>query len=121
MDSTNKKWHKAKEHLRLALEQYRKSKTELHFLTLAKAFEILVEYEWKLLRRFVESEGLEAASPKMAIRQAAKLHVITDPEVWLDCLDARNNSVHDYFGITEKEYVSLAEKFLELVESRKTL
>lgn len=64
----------------------------------------------------MEDQGLEAPAPKMAIREAARLHFITKPEVWLECIDARNNSVHDYFGITQSEYCELAEEFLKLVQ-----
>lgn len=87
---------------------------ELQFLALSKAFEIAVEYSWKELKRRVEDEGLEAESPKSAVRQAAKLGLISNPEKWLMCINARNSSVHDYFGISKKEFASLAEEFAGL-------
>ena len=78
----------------------------------------MIENEWRDFKKIVEEEGVEASSPKAAIKEAARLKHITDPEVWLDCLEARNNSVHDYFGISEKEYVELAKKLLTLASSR---
>ncbi|MBI2066740.1 MAG: nucleotidyltransferase substrate binding protein [Deltaproteobacteria bacterium] len=119
MESKNEKLLKAIQHLEEALLQYRNKKTELNFLTVSKAFETLVEYVWRLLKRIVEDEGLEAPSPKMAIKQAAKLHLISDPEKWLEAIEARNNSVHDYFGISEQEYSELAKEFLNLVRGSK--
>lgn len=120
MESKGKaKLPNAAKNLEETLELYKKNPTELHFLTLSKAFEILVEYAWRLLKEKVEEEGLDAASPKMAVKEAARLGFIKAPETWLDCIDARNDSVHDYFGISKKEYVQLAEKFLSLVRQMK--
>lgn len=121
MESKKAKLRKAVDHLKEALAQYRRKKTELHFLTVSKAFEVLIEYAWKELKRQVEEEGLEAVSPKMAIKQAAKLKFISKPETWMDCLEARNNSVHDYFGISEEEYAALAGEFITLIGQSKIL
>lgn len=121
MVSKKKRLPKAVNNLKEALDQYNKLRNELNFLTVSKAFEILLEYSWRDLRREVEDQGLEASSPKMAMRQAAKLNIITDPELWLDCLDARNDSVHDYFSISESEYIELAKDLLSLVKKSKFL
>jgi hypothetical protein len=107
---------KARKQLEEALDRYRKAKGErdLEFLTVAKAFEVLFEYVWKLLKTRVEGEGLFAPSPKESIRQAAAIHFIKKPERWLACATARNDSVHDYFGIPEDDYIALAKEFLSL-------
>jgi len=105
MESKKKKQHKAIHSLKQALAQYSKNQSDLNFLTVVKAFEILVEYGWRELKQMVEKEGLEAPSPKMAIKEAARLGFISDPEVWLNSLEARNSSVHDYFGISEKKQI----------------
>lgn len=115
MESIKQKWRKAGSHLKEAIELYKSKETDLHFLTVVKAFEIVIEYTWRALKRQVEDQGLEASSPKMAIRQAAKLRLISDPEKWLECLEARNNSVHDYFGISQEEYIDLARDLLKLM------
>ena len=100
--------------LELSEEQFKNR--NLHFLLITKAFENLVEYGWKELKVRVEDEGLEAQSPKEAVRAAAKLGFIKDPQLWIDCVNARNNSVHDYFGLPPESYVKLAEKFLMAVQ-----
>lgn len=119
MESEKQKWHESIQDLGEAREQYKGKDSRLHFLAVSKAFENLVENSWRLLKRRVEHEGLEATSPRTTIKQAAKLHLITDPEIWLDCIDARNNSVHDYFGISQEEYLELARKLLDLVKKTK--
>lgn len=120
MESKGKaKLPKAVKNLEEALKIYDLKPTELNFLALSKAFEILVEYAWRLLKEKVEDEGLDAPSPKMAVKTAARLHLITDPEKWMNCIDARNDSVHDYFGISRNEYVRFAQEFLPLVQKIK--
>ena len=115
MESAKKKLPKALQNLEAALDQYRKEKSELNFLTVTKTFEIVIEYAWHELKQRVENEGLEAPAPKMAVKQAAKLKIISEPELWMECIDARNNSVHDYFGISEMEFVDLAKELAKLV------
>lgn len=83
------------------------------FLAVAKGFEVAVEYAWKELKRRIEDEGLDAASPKEAIRHAARLNIVANAEKWLEYVNARNSSVHDYFGMTEAEYVKIAREFLK--------
>jgi pyruvate-formate lyase len=121
MASKNNKVKKSLNHLKAAFKQYDKEKTELNFLTVVKAFETLLEYSWRELKRLVESEGLEAPSPKMAIKQAVKLSWISQGDLWLEAIDARNSSVHDYFGITEDEFCELAYEFMMLVEKTDVL
>lgn len=120
MESKGKnKLPNAAKNLEAALALYEKNPTELNFLALSKSFEIVVEYAWRLLKTMVEDQGLDAPSPKMAVKEAARLQCITDPGTWMDCIDARNDSVHDYFGISRNEYISFAEKFLSLIKKIK--
>ena len=80
---------------------------------IAKAFEVALEYAWKYLKHRVNSEHLEAYSPREAIKLAGSIMLIDDPEFWLRCLDARNLAVHDYIGISRKDYLRLIKRFLE--------
>ncbi len=117
MESKKKKLLNSLNNLQAALRQYQENKSELNFLTVSKAFENAVEYAWREFKRRVEDQGLEAPAPKIAIKQAAKLKFLEKPELWLACIDARNDSVHDYFGIPEEEYIALAKKLVGLVEN----
>lgn len=108
---------KAAMHLEGALAIYDKNTgDELAFLTVAKAFEMLVEYGWRELKRRAEDEGLEIQSPKEAIREAARLKIISDPVMWIKAVENRNASVHDYFGIGEEAFVKLARDFLKIAK-----
>ena len=112
-----KKIEHASENLRSAIKiYYKRSKDdELPFLTVCKTLEVLFEYLWKEFKGRIEDQGLFAASPKEAIKQAAVIGLIENPERWLLIAGARNDSVHDYFGIPEEKYISFAEEFLDLV------
>jgi len=81
-----------------------------------KRFEILFEYAWKLLKICVEFQGQEAPGPRPAIQEASRFGWIKDLDLWADALDARNGSVHDYFGISHTEYVKLIERFSDEIK-----
>lgn len=81
-----------------------------------KRFEIAFEYCWKLMKAAVEYEGGEAFGPRPAIQESVRLGWIDDPEFWADALDARNGSVHDYFGISRTNYIKIMKKFIRKSE-----
>lgn len=89
----------------------------LRHLALSKAFEVAVEYAWKEFKKRAEGEGLEVVSPKDAIRKAAQIGLISDPELWIEFIIARNDGVHDYFAMPEDDYLELAKKFLKSYKS----
>lgn len=98
------------------LQHALKNKTRLdedsiYFDAISKNFESCVEYAWKFLKRQVEAQGLEAYSPKEAIKLAGKIHIIDDVEKWLDFLNDRNLAVHDYIGIDDASYLKTILEF----------
>lgn len=94
-------------------ESQNKISENLRHLALSKAFEVAVEYAWKEFKKRAEDEGLEVTSPKDAIRKAAQIGLISDPELWIEFIIARNDGVHDYFAMPEDDYLELAKKFLK--------
>ncbi len=114
-NATSKKLPKSIETLRAALQEYEsRGGGELPFLTVCKSLEIVVEYAWREMKKMVEAQGLFAPSPKEAIRQAASAGFISCPEKWMKILLARNDSVHDYFGIPEDRYIDFVKQLLEI-------
>ena len=66
--------------------------------SLAQRFEYCVEVFWKVLRRYMEqTEGviIEKPSPKTVIRQAGALELL-DAEKWINYIDKRQLTAHDY-------------------------
>lgn len=82
-----------------------------------KRFEVLFEYVWKALKLAAEYEGREAPGPRIAIQEGIRFGWVKDPDFWAMALEARNGSVHDYFGISHEEYLKLIEKFVGAVST----
>lgn len=71
-------------------------------------FEFTFELAWKVLKTYLEREGLEARSPRAAIRGAFRIGLLPEDEGWLAMLELRNLSSHTYNeDIAEKIYAEL--------------
>lgn len=80
-------------------------------------FRLTFDLAWKLLKAILDYEGVEAASPRSAIREAWKLHLITDAEKWLDMQEKRNLTAHTYNESTAREiYRLVKEEYYSLLE-----
>lgn len=56
-------------------------KDSFFYFGIAKAFEVCLEFAWKFLKKNVEDQGLEARSPKEAIKIAGRLDIIENVEL----------------------------------------
>jgi len=100
-----------------ALEECQiRSAEPLLLAALAKAFESTFEYVWKHFKREADQAGLEAYSPRDAIRAAAQLRLIDDLELWNQFLNARNLSVHDYVGMDDAATLQVVGEFRKQVQ-----
>ncbi len=59
-------------------------------------FEFTFELSWKLMKSLCNFYGVEANSPRDAIKQAHKISLIQNGNKWLDLLQARNLTSHTY-------------------------
>ncbi|TYP50918.1 nucleotidyltransferase substrate binding protein [Thermosediminibacter litoriperuensis] len=59
-------------------------------------FEFTFELAWKLVKDCLEYEGIEAKSPRSAIREGFKAGIISDGEAWIEMLVDRNKTSHIY-------------------------
>jgi len=59
-------------------------------------FEFTVELAWKLLKNILAFQGIEAATPRAAIKEAFKAGIIKDGQGWIDMLEDRNQTSHLY-------------------------
>jgi nucleotidyltransferase substrate binding protein (TIGR01987 family) len=62
----------------------------LHF------YEIAFELSWKMLKDFLEIEGVIVRSPREAIKTAFHMEYIKNGHIWLEMLEARNRISHTY-------------------------
>lgn len=61
-----------------------------------QAFEFCYELVWKMLKRVLATQGVEATSPKDTFRKAGLAKLIDDAEIWFDFLEKRNLTSHTY-------------------------
>lgn len=59
-------------------------------------FEFTIELFWKTLKRLLEYEGIEGATPREALKQAYAAKWLHDEQLWLDMLRDRNRTSHVY-------------------------
>ncbi len=88
------------------------SKTDITRDAVIQRFEFTFELAWKLMQHIAQSESLETYGPKNSIREAAKLGLINNPEVWFKLLKSRNLTTHTYNEDTAEEVYQDAKKFL---------
>lgn len=62
-----------------------------------QGFEFTHELAWNVLKDYLEEQGyVSIIGSKNATRQAFKNNLITDGDVWMDMIKARNLSSHTY-------------------------
>lgn len=64
-----------------------------------KLYEICFELAWKAMKEILTNQGFEdcrSGSPKQVVKVAYKAGLVTDEEVWLSALSAKNNVSHAY-------------------------
>ncbi len=69
-------------------------------------FEFTFELFWKTLRRFLQREGIDTASPKSTLRYAYRRGLLDREQLWLDMLEDRNRSSHVYNAEMARELFS---------------
>ncbi len=68
-----------------------------------KAFEYCYELSWKTLKKILDYKGIEAIGSRDVFREAAKVGLIDDPEIWFGFIEDRNLSSHTYNEDTANE------------------
>ena len=107
-----KKFKQSRADLEHALTFVEKIKEDAFYYSgIVKSFEVCFEYAWKYLKEIIFNKGLEAFSPRDIIKVAGQANVIDNVEKWLQFLEDRNLSVHDYLGISEEDYLKTISEF----------
>lgn len=96
----------------LALE-----KTDIVRDSVIQRFEFTVELSWKVLQKFLLASGFsDPMTPKNAIRAAARIQVISDPEMWIYFIDQRNIASHTYQEDLAEEVYQTSKKIPVFVD-----
>lgn len=77
-------------------------------------FEFCIELSWKVLKKVM---GTTSVAPKAVVREAAQQGLITDPELWLKFIDARNLTSRTYNEEIAKEVYDWVLKFYPVLEN----
>jgi len=79
--------------------QYKKNTdNDIYQDALIKRFEFTFELAWKTLRQFMIDSGymMKAISPKSILAQGYQENILQNEQMWLDMLEDRNLTTHDY-------------------------
>lgn len=69
-------------------------------------FELAINLYWKTLKRCLQSEGIEAKTPRETLKKAFKAEWLNDEEAWLQMLKDRNETSHTYNEDLAREILS---------------
>ncbi|MEI6856508.1 nucleotidyltransferase substrate binding protein [Psychrilyobacter sp.] len=78
-------------------------------------FEFTLELSWKVMKYFLNSEGLtEAKAPRSTIRTGFNNEIIQDAKLWIDMIEDRNLTTHTYSQSTSDEiYEKIVSSYYE--------
>ena len=82
--------------------------------SLVKRFEYTLEVTWKSCKRHLAEEGFAEAktgSPKSIMRLAFESGLIVNVENWIDYINARQDTSHDYSGEKADRVLGIVESF----------
>ena len=69
----------------------------LYEMATIQAFEFTIELGWKLLKDYLQFQGVkEMPLPREIVRQAFQAQLVTDGQTWIEMLEARNKTSHTY-------------------------
>ncbi len=105
-ENKNANFSQAVKRLNEANIAYRRhSDDDIYQDALIKRFEFTFELGWKSLREFLLAQGyrLEIPSPKGVFAFAYQEGILQDEALWLDMLESRNLTSHDYGRELSKE------------------
>lgn len=68
----------------------------LTHLALVKSFSICFELACKCLKDYMDENGIVTNYPKEVIKEAFNKDTIKDAQLWMDMLEARNSTSHEY-------------------------
>jgi nucleotidyltransferase substrate binding protein (TIGR01987 family) len=63
---------------------------------LIQCFEYTFELAWKVMKDYLEGQGLTVNSPRSAIQTAFQTQLVKDGHMWIDALEKRNLMAHTY-------------------------
>ena len=80
-----------------AVAEFNKNSSNiLNHMALIQSFEVCFELAWKVLKDYLEFNGINVYLPKEVIKEAFSAEIIQNGQIWIDMLKARNSTSHEY-------------------------
>ena len=84
---------------------------KIYTMALIQAFEIVFELAWKTMKDYLEFNGIITDTPRETIKEAFSKNIISDGQIWIEMMEARNKTSHTY----KEEYAkSLCDDILNI-------
>jgi nucleotidyltransferase substrate binding protein (TIGR01987 family) len=94
------------------------ARSELVVDGLIQRFEFTFELGWKLLKALLLHQGIDCASPRACIKEAAAAGLVADGDGWISMLEARNRTAHLYNRDDALSvYREIKDRFVKLLEA----
>lgn len=95
------RWQQRFNNLKKAFAQLKeglaiKSPSNIEKQGIIQSFEFTFELCWKVMKDFLESEGVDAVFPREVIKQAFAYEYLNNGKIWLEMLENRNIIAHSY-------------------------
>ena len=89
-------------------------------------FEFVFELSWKLMKGYLEYDGIDANSPRGAFREAFKMELIEDATAWIKMMENRNRTSHTYnqdtaweiYDKIKEEYIVLFKEYFGIIDKK---
>ncbi len=84
---------------------------KIYTMALIQAYEIVFELAWKTMKDYLEFNGIITDTPRETIKEAFSRNIISDGQIWIEMMEARNKTSHTY----KEEYAkSLCDDILNI-------
>lgn len=98
---------------------------DLYLDAIIQRFEFTYELSWKLMKAWLDYNGVSTNSPRTAFREAFKMELIENADKWIKMLENRNRTSHTYneetaWAIYEEiksKYINYFNEFKLVIES----
>ncbi|WP_320045970.1 nucleotidyltransferase substrate binding protein [uncultured Ilyobacter sp.] len=120
-----KRWDERLSDYRNALERLKEAIEESKVINsstvrdgVIQRFEFTLELSWKLMKYFLNSEGItEAVAPRSTIRSGFSNGIIEDAKLWIDMIEDRNLTTHTYSqSVSDEIYEKIISSYYRELE-----
>lgn len=95
---------------------------KIYTMALILAFEMVFELAWKTLKDYLEFEGINTDTPRETLKTAFLRNIITDGDVWIEMMEARNKTSHTYREeLANSIAFEITEKFIPLLNNLESI